>query len=171
MLPQPPVASAQAVRVRLGERAASGSAYRTADAEDDARRAWDAGRTAVMLSPAGPLASHLTAGWLLPGRAIETTSQHHYALASGGHRPDAALRVQLAAALPLDAAAAQRARRILGNCRRSDRRPRRIGCQLARTSLESPLRRPAILGVLGRVALYAQRGVICHGRNAAVFNG
>src|SRR5262245_6044833 len=105
-LPQPPVASAHAVRVRLGERAASGCAHRTEEAEADAQRAWRDGLAAVVLRQTSPVACDVAAGWLAPRRTLELTTRHLCALAADAQRPDTSLRVQLAAAVPVGAASA-----------------------------------------------------------------
>jgi len=171
-LPQPPVASVHAVRVRLGERAASGCAHRSEEAEADAQRAWRDGLAAVVLRQTGPVACDVAAGWLAPSRTLELTTRHLCALAADAQRPDTSLRVQLAAAVPVGAvSAALIRRRGCAGGRRTVRLPHRVGRGPASGALRWPLDLPAGLGVLARVARHASTGVVCQSRDAAVFRG
>lgn len=162
-VPQPPVASAHTVGVRVAERVVSGHAFRVDEAESDAQRAWHDGRSAVVLRPAGPLAWSLAAGWLPQNQALEVTSHHFYAVEPSRTRPEAPLHVQLDAALRLSMAVATAAQpayepRALA---------RRTGCQWVpapdrlRCGRSEELRGPALLtGVLARLARHAAGGFV-----------
>ena len=100
--------------------------------------------------------------WLAPQQSMEVVSRHAYLLEPRVERPASALRVQIDAALPIDAALLRPARRRgAAACLTVGRRP-------------APQLQPqALLGVLARLSRYATGGVVCHNPagDRAVFRG
>jgi hypothetical protein len=160
-LPQPPLASAHAVRVCLGERAASGEVYPSDAAGWDARRAWHDGRAAAVLWQAGPVACGLAAGWLLAGRTIELTSHHLFPRVAVG--AVSSLRVHLSLAIP--AAPRRGPLRPIATARA--RRP----LQTAGTSNHAAGSPSVRLGVVARMGRYLDRGTLCQAGNSALLRG
>lgn len=183
-VPQPPVASAHAIGVRLGDRAVGGQVCRVSDAESDARRAWDDGRSAVVLWQTGPVASCLAGGWLAPNETLEVTTHHLYAVEPSAEYPESVLRVQLDAALPLTPAVSlhgtRRAAALPAASVRTRRHAsRRLGQRhevgaSSRTSTVPPLAPPTLLaGTLARLVRRSAGGFGLHStaRDRAVFRG
>ena len=159
-VPQPPVASAHAVGMRVGAFLANGAVCRLATAERCLQRAWGEGRSAVVLRQTGPVTASLTAGWLAPNGAMTVTSDHVCALESEAAPWAPTLHVRLDAALPfcggpLSAPAGARPKR------------RRAG------SLQSAPASCLLSGVLARLRRRATLGVACHdpARGRALFRG
>jgi hypothetical protein len=161
-VPQPPVASAHAVGVRVGASTANGAVCRVNTAERGVQRAWRAGRPAVVLRQTGPVAASIAAGWLPPSAAMAVTSDHVCAFEAGAGDWAGVLHVRLDAALPL------RDRSTLPTVARA----RRSGARPASCVL--PAAAPCLLtGVLDRLRRHAGGGVaFCDAaRDRAVFRG
>ena len=183
-VPQPPVASAHAIGVRLGDRAVGGQVCRVSDAESDARRAWDDGRSAVVLWQTGPVASCLAGGWLAPNQTLEVATHHLYALEPSPEYPESALHVQLDAALPLPPAVSLNGVRRAAPFPTASARPRRHvsrrlgqrheGGAPSRTAAVPPVGPPTLLtGTLARLVRQSSGGFGLHStaRDRAVFRG
>jgi hypothetical protein len=159
-VPQPPVASAHAIGVRVGAALASSAACRPAMAERGVQRAWREGRSAVVLRQTGLVSASLAAGWLTPKGAMTVTSDHVYGLESETAASAPTLHVRLDAALP--------------SCGGSLRPPGATWPSRRRASDVHPAAAACLLsGVLARLRRRATAGVACldAARGRAVFRG
>jgi len=162
-LPRPFDTSAGAVEVRLGTLAMHGQIERRAIAEDDARRAWGDGRSALLLCQAGWGATSLAGGWLAPRATMEVRSEHRCAIDPCAQFADTALDVQM-----------DGTRRLAPPCGIPIGR-RMAGRGASRAQVPVPLSEaPAVLaGVLSRLSRRAAAGLaLCSAaRDRAILRG